>query len=116
VRTLHTPFCSERAEEFHFSNAPMLPLVVQKLALGNPGWETGLTSAAIIIAQFVMILMALLVTRAEAASGSSLSPRFRCAAASAPDCCSKSSACQRRRRMRDPLWVLRGTLVRKCSG
>jgi hypothetical protein len=30
---------------FHFANAPMLPLVVQKLALANPGWETGLTSA-----------------------------------------------------------------------
>src|SRR3984893_14745113 len=51
---------------FHFANAPMLPLVVQKLALDNPGWETGLTSAAIIVAQFAMILMALLVTRANA--------------------------------------------------
>jgi predicted MFS family arabinose efflux permease len=51
---------------FHFANAPMLPLVVQKLALANPGWETGLTSAAIIVAQFAMILMALLVTRANA--------------------------------------------------
>ena len=51
---------------FHFANAPMLPLVVQKLALANPGWETGLTSAAIIVAQFATILMALLVTRANA--------------------------------------------------
>jgi MFS family permease len=50
---------------FHFANAPMLPLVVQKLALANPGWETGLTSAAIIVAQFASILMALLVTRAN---------------------------------------------------
>lgn len=50
---------------FHFANAPMLPLVVQKLALANPGWETGLTSAAIIVAQFATILMALLVTRAN---------------------------------------------------
>ena len=47
-------------------NAPMLPLVVQKLSLANPGWETGLTSAAIIVAQFATILMALLVTRANA--------------------------------------------------
>ena len=30
---------------FHFANAPMLPLVVQKLALANPGRETGLPSA-----------------------------------------------------------------------
>ena len=51
---------------FHFANAPMLPLVVQKLALANPGFETGVTSAAIIIAQFATILMALLVTRANA--------------------------------------------------
>ena len=51
---------------FHFANAPMLPLIVQKLALANPGWETGLTSAAIIVAQFATIFMALLVTRANA--------------------------------------------------
>jgi predicted MFS family arabinose efflux permease len=51
---------------FHFANAPMLSLVVQKLALANPGFETGVTSAAIIIAQFATILMALLVTRANA--------------------------------------------------
>ncbi len=50
---------------FHFANAPMLPLVVQKLALANPGWETSLTSAAIIVAQFATIFMALLVTRAN---------------------------------------------------
>ena len=50
---------------FHFANAPMLPLIVQKLALANPGWESGLTSAAIIVAQFATILMALLVTRAN---------------------------------------------------
>jgi hypothetical protein len=48
---------------FHFANAPMLLLVVQKLALANPGRETGL--AAIIVAQFATILMALLVTRAN---------------------------------------------------
>jgi MFS family permease len=50
---------------FHFANAPMLPLIVQKLALANPGWESGLTSAAIIVAQFSSFLMALLVTRAN---------------------------------------------------
>lgn len=49
----------------HFSNAPMLPLVVQKLALASPGWETGLTSAAIIVAQLTTMLAALLVTRAD---------------------------------------------------
>ena len=51
---------------FHFANAPMLPLVVQKLALANPGRETSFTSAAIIVAQLATILMALLVTRANA--------------------------------------------------
>lgn len=50
---------------FHFANAPMLPLVAQRLALANPGWESGLTSAAIIIAQLATILMAFLVTRAN---------------------------------------------------
>lgn len=49
----------------HFANAPMLPLVVQKLALANPGWETGFTSAAIIIAQLATIVAAFLVTRAN---------------------------------------------------
>jgi MFS family permease len=49
----------------HFANAPMLPLVVQKLALANPGWETGFTSAAIIIAQLATIAAAVLVTRAN---------------------------------------------------
>jgi MFS family permease len=43
----------------------MLPLVAQKLALANPGWETGLTSLSIVLAQLVTILMALLVTRAN---------------------------------------------------
>jgi len=36
-----------------------------KARSANPGWETGLTSAAIIVAQFATILMALLVTRAN---------------------------------------------------
>ncbi len=51
---------------FHFANAPMLPLVTQKLAFANPGWESGLTSAAIIITQLVTIMMAMLVARANA--------------------------------------------------
>lgn len=50
---------------FHFANAPMLPLVAQKLALANPGFETSLTSAAIMVAQFATILMALVVTLAN---------------------------------------------------
>jgi MFS family permease len=50
---------------FHFANAPMLPLVAQKLALANPGWESGLTSTAIIITQAVTIFTAILVARAN---------------------------------------------------
>ena len=45
---------------FHFANAPMLPLASQKLALAHPGHEAALTSTAIIIAQLVMIPVALL--------------------------------------------------------
>jgi MFS family permease len=52
---------------FHFANAPMLPLVGQKLALANKGAETALMSACIIAAQLVMLPMALLVgTKADA--------------------------------------------------
>jgi MFS family permease len=51
---------------FHFANGPLLLLVAQKLALAHPGYETGLTSAAIIITQLATIPMALLVTRANA--------------------------------------------------
>lgn len=50
---------------FHFANAPMLPLVAQKMALANPGWESGFTSTAIIISQSVTILAAMLVARAN---------------------------------------------------
>jgi MFS family permease len=46
---------------FHFANAPMLPLVGQKLALANKGEETALMSACIVAAQLVMLPMALLV-------------------------------------------------------
>jgi predicted MFS family arabinose efflux permease len=46
---------------FHFANAPMLPLLGQKLALAHPGEETLLMSACIVTAQLVMIPMALLI-------------------------------------------------------
>lgn len=45
---------------FHFANAPMLPLVGQKLALGDRSAATALMSACIVAAQFVMVPMALL--------------------------------------------------------
>jgi len=48
------------------SRSRRLQLVAQKLALAHPGYETGLTSAAIIITQLATIPMALLVTRANA--------------------------------------------------
>src|SRR5712664_3215694 len=43
---------------FHFANAPMLPLVGQKLALAHKGAETALMSACIVAAQLVMLPMA----------------------------------------------------------
>jgi MFS family permease len=46
---------------FHFANAPMLPLVGQKLALANAGLETPFMSACVIAAQLVMTSMSLLV-------------------------------------------------------
>jgi MFS family permease len=52
---------------FHFANAPMLPLVGQKLALANSGNETMFMSACVIAAQLVMLPMSLLVgARADA--------------------------------------------------
>jgi len=48
-----------------FANAPLLQLVAQKLALDHPGYESGLTSAAIIITQLATIPMALLAARAN---------------------------------------------------
>jgi MFS family permease len=48
-----------------FANAPLLQLVAQKLALEHPGYESGLTSAAIIVTQLATIPMALLATRAN---------------------------------------------------
>ncbi len=46
---------------FHFANAPMLPLLGQRLTLINRGLGTVFMSACIIIAQLVMIPMAILV-------------------------------------------------------
>lgn len=48
---------------FHFSNAAMLPLVGQKLALVNRELGTTLMSACIIAAQMVMVPVAMLVGR-----------------------------------------------------
>jgi predicted MFS family arabinose efflux permease len=50
---------------FNFANAPTLSLIAQKLASENPGLESGVTSAAIIIAQLSTIAMAFLVARAD---------------------------------------------------
>jgi hypothetical protein len=59
--------CSRAAAAiFHFANGSLLLLVAQKLALAHPGYETGLTSAAITITQLATIPMGLLVTRANA--------------------------------------------------
>jgi len=52
---------------FHFSNAAMLPLVGQKLALEDKNLGTSLMSACIVAAQIVMVPMAMLVgARADA--------------------------------------------------
>lgn len=48
---------------FHFSNAAMLPLVGQKLALANPALATTLMSACIVAAQLVMVPVAVVVGR-----------------------------------------------------
>jgi MFS family permease len=46
---------------FHFANAPLVPLLAQKLALAHPAAATMLLSAGIITAQLVSIPTALLV-------------------------------------------------------
>ena len=46
---------------FHFANAPLLPLVGQKLAQSHPDWATAMMSACIIAAQLIMLPVALLV-------------------------------------------------------
>jgi MFS family permease len=52
---------------FHFSNAAMLPLVGQKLALQDKNLGTSLMSACIVAAQIVMVPMALMTgARADA--------------------------------------------------
>ena len=48
---------------FHFANAPLLPLVGQKLALGNMEFATAMMSACIIAAQLVMLPIALFAGR-----------------------------------------------------
>jgi MFS family permease len=46
---------------FHFANAPMLPLLTQKLAVAHPGQEIPWTSACIVTAQLATIPTALFV-------------------------------------------------------
>jgi MFS family permease len=46
---------------FHFANAPMLPLLGQRLALAHPGEESPLVAACIVTAQLATIPVALLV-------------------------------------------------------
>jgi MFS family permease len=48
---------------FHFANAPLLPLVGQKLAYAHPKMATAMMSFCIIAAQLVMLPIALLVGR-----------------------------------------------------
>jgi MFS family permease len=48
---------------FHFANAPLLPLVEQKLAAAFPDEATAMMSSCIIAAQAVMLPIALLVGR-----------------------------------------------------
>jgi MFS family permease len=51
---------------FHFANAPLLPLVGQKLALANPQFATAMMSSCIVAAQLVMLPIALFAgSRAE---------------------------------------------------
>lgn len=46
---------------FHFANAPLLPLVGQKLALAFPKEATAMTSACVVAAEGVMLPIALIV-------------------------------------------------------
>jgi MFS family permease len=48
---------------FHFANAPLLPLVGQKLALAHEAYATAMMSSCIIAAQLVMLPIAILVGR-----------------------------------------------------
>jgi predicted MFS family arabinose efflux permease len=47
---------------FHFANASLLPLIGQKLALANPGKESALVAACIMVAQLSTIPAAMFVT------------------------------------------------------
>jgi len=51
------------AAMFHFANAPLLPLVGQKLALAHPAYETAMMSSCIIAAQAIMLPIAIIVGR-----------------------------------------------------
>ncbi|UGV25113.1 MFS transporter [Rhodopseudomonas boonkerdii] len=64
---------------FHFSNAAMLPLVGQKLALVNNALGTTLMSACIVAAQLVMVPVAMLVGHKADTWGRK--PIFACALA-----------------------------------
>ena len=48
---------------FHFANAPLLPLVGQKLAHAYPAWATAMLSSCIVAAQLIMLPVALAVGR-----------------------------------------------------
>ena len=48
---------------FHFANAPLLPLVGQKLAQAHPAWASAMLSSCIIAAQLIMLPVALWVGR-----------------------------------------------------
>jgi MFS family permease len=54
---------------FHFANAPLLPLVGQKLAFAHEKWATAMMSACIIAAQMIMLPIALVVGRTADAWG-----------------------------------------------
>jgi Na+/melibiose symporter-like transporter len=48
---------------FHLANAPLLPLVGQKLAQSHPAWATAMMSSCIVAAQLIMLPVALAVGR-----------------------------------------------------
>jgi MFS family permease len=48
---------------FHFANAPLLPLVGQKLAVANPAYATAMMSVCIVAAQMIMLPIAIFVGR-----------------------------------------------------
>nr|WP_321986270.1 MFS transporter [uncultured Lichenicoccus sp.] len=48
---------------FHFANAPLLPLVGQKLAHSHSAWATAMMSSCIVAAQLIMLPVAIVVGR-----------------------------------------------------